>query len=409
MGNARSCVVASLSVCSVCLGYMYIYRSHKLLRQNALNSDTLPSFVYLYVKYLGRAVTRRAGHLYAARAIGARAVVYTVLNCRLDKTLLRRFCGAAGYGWDYPDTEFRDLPLCFPEVLCSRLMLMLLTDHDFRLSPAGLVRVRQSLKTLQPIDELKKGPFTLQVAVEGYQQTDAGVEVDVCLSAASRSGSPEEPDNKDNMKQVEVRVPMTTGPQCVWPFTDYSPHRLLSLPAVFCGLKSRTAPGFWMLTVCLAEIEKRKGRKAADWRPQIFVQPSRMMRHASVVPPGVEVITAPVSVTAQFKETQPAAGTVTIRFWDTSKNAGLSADEDLSFQVQLQGQSSSHMIICLIASCNNMVTHEKTFPPAVRRIRGRQTAQITASGPICEVVRRRQQCQHFLLSATREQQCGGLA
>ncbi|XP_032434217.1 uncharacterized protein LOC116729652 [Xiphophorus hellerii] len=343
MGNARSCVVASLSVCSVCLGCVYIYRSHKLLRQNALNSDKLPSFAYLYVKYLSRAVTRRAGQLYAARAVGARAVVYTVLNCRLDKTLLRRFCGAAGYGWDYPDTEFRDLPLCFPEVLCSRLMLMLLTDHNFRLSPAGLVRVRQSLKTLQPIDELKKGPFTLQVAVEGYQQTDAGVEVDVCLSAASRSGCPvwesvltllsqdrrhepsrdllrneeEGPDDKDNMKQVEVRVPMTAGPQCVWPFTDYSPHRLLSLPAVFCGLKSRTAPGFWMLTVCLAEIEKRKG---------------------------VEIVSAPVSVTAQFKETPPAAGTVTIRFWGKSKNAGRSADEDLSFQVQLQGQSSSHMV-----------------------------------------------------------------
>lgn len=54
----------------------------------------------------------------------------------------------------------------------------------------GLVRVRQSLKTLQPVDELKKGPFTLQVRVQGYELTDAGVEVDICLAAASRSGSP---------------------------------------------------------------------------------------------------------------------------------------------------------------------------------------------------------------------------
>ncbi|XP_054906832.1 uncharacterized protein si:ch211-12e13.1 [Poeciliopsis prolifica] len=219
-------------------------------------------------------------------------------------------------------------------------MLMLLTDHNFRLSPAGLVRVRQSLRTLQPIDELKKGPFTLQAAVEGYQQTDAGVEVDICLSATSRSGCPvwtsvltllsrsrrhepsrallrNEEEEPDDVKQVEVRVPMTTGHQCVWPFTDYSPHRLLSLPAVICGLKSRMAPGFWMLSVCLAEIEKRRG---------------------------VAIITAPVSVTAHFKETSPAGETVTIRFWGTRKNEGRSADEDLSFQVQLQGQSSSHMV-----------------------------------------------------------------
>lgn len=69
-----------------------------------------------------------------------------------------------------------------------------------------------------------------------------------------------------------------------------------------------------------------------------------MIRHISVVPPGVEIVSAPVSVTAQFKETPPAAGTVTIRFWDKSKNVGRSADEDMSFQVQLQGQSSSHMV-----------------------------------------------------------------
>lgn len=50
--------------------------------------------------------------------------------------------------------------------------------------------MRQSLKTLQPVDELKKGPFMLQVQVLGYQQTDVGVEVDISLSATSRSGCP---------------------------------------------------------------------------------------------------------------------------------------------------------------------------------------------------------------------------
>lgn len=50
--------------------------------------------------------------------------------------------------------------------------------------------MRQTLKTLQPVDELKKGPFTLQVQVLVYRQIAAGVEVDVHLSATSRTGCP---------------------------------------------------------------------------------------------------------------------------------------------------------------------------------------------------------------------------
>ena len=65
----------------------------------------------------------------------------------------------------------------------------MLCDENLCLISAGLVRVRQSVKTLQPIDELKKGPFMLQVRVMEYRPIDAGVEVDICLSASSRSGS----------------------------------------------------------------------------------------------------------------------------------------------------------------------------------------------------------------------------
>lgn len=55
---------------------------------------------------------------------------------------------------------------------------------------AGLVRVSQSLKTLEPVDELKKGAFTLQVRVLEYRHIDAGVEVDIFLSATSCTGRP---------------------------------------------------------------------------------------------------------------------------------------------------------------------------------------------------------------------------
>lgn len=246
MGNVQSYVVPSLTVGSLYLVYSHIYCSYTLLKTNVLNNDRLPSFVYLYIKHLIKALTRRTGCLYTANT-NKREVVYTVFNCRwvgtvhlhssfeeevfsiwvlfvsirLRTVVLRRFCSAAGYGWDYPDTEYRDIPLCFPEFLCHRLLLMVLTDENFMLSPAGLtedtwtffssddfssvcqisythwlwitfaglVRVRQSLKTLEPVDELKKGPFMLQVRVLEYQQVEAGVEVNICLSATSRTGS----------------------------------------------------------------------------------------------------------------------------------------------------------------------------------------------------------------------------
>ncbi|XP_031156481.1 uncharacterized protein si:ch211-12e13.1 isoform X2 [Sander lucioperca] len=346
MGNEQSYIVASLSLCSVYLVYVHIYRSWKLLKTNVLYDENVPSLAYVYIKYVTKALTRRTGCLYTATT-KEHEVVYTVLNCRLETTMLRRFCSAAGYGWDYPDTEYRDIPLCFPEILCRRLLLMALTDGNFRLSPAGLVRVRQSLKTLQPVDELKKGPFTLQVRVLEYRQIDAGVEVDVCLSATSRTGSPVwesvltllsknklqnvgrcknergrqpgQPDEPvpENVKQIELRVPRTTGLQCVWSFSDYSPYWLLSLPARLFGYRSHTAPSLWMLSVCLAEIEKHKG---------------------------VGVITAPINITAQFEEPLLVPGRVAIKFWEKTKNRSQSPAQGLSFHVQQHGSDISHMM-----------------------------------------------------------------
>lgn len=345
MRNMQGYIVASLSVCSAYVFYVYIYRAHQVLKTNVHYSDKLPGLVYLYLKYLRKALTRRTGCMYTTQATRKREAVYTVLNCRLDIPVLRRFCSAAGYGWDYPDTEYRDVPLCFPECLFSRLLLMLLTDDNFSLSPAGLVRVRQSLKTHQPIDELKKGPFTLRVQVQEYRQTDVGVEVDICLFAASRSGSPVwesvltmlsrnklhgdsrcSPDNEnksqpeelaaEDVKQVELRVPRTTGLWCVRSFSDYFPHRLLSLLGRFLGFRSQTAPSLWMLSVCLAEIEKHKG---------------------------VEVITAPVNVTAQFKEPLLIPGNVTIRFWEANQNGSQSSAQSLCFHMEQQGHSVPHI------------------------------------------------------------------
>lgn len=57
--------------------------------------------------------------------------------CRYDAVSLRRFCSVSGYGWDYPDSVFRDVPLCYPEILFNRLLTMIVCSERFRLSPLG--------------------------------------------------------------------------------------------------------------------------------------------------------------------------------------------------------------------------------------------------------------------------------
>ncbi|KAF3696158.1 hypothetical protein EXN66_Car011834 [Channa argus] len=351
MGNTQSYIVSS--VFSVYLAYVHIYCSYKLLKTNVLHSEKLPSFLFLYIKYLTRSLSRRTGHLYAT--VNTCECVFTALENRLHTPVLRSFCSAAGYGWDYPDTEYRDLPLCFPEFLCGRLLLMVLTHENFRLSPAGLVLVKQSLKTLEPVDELKKGSFMLQVRVLEYRHVDTGVEVDICLSATSytgrpvwesiltlqsknkhhkdsrclpksesesdkQSGKPDEP-LSENEKQVDLRVPWGTCLQFAWSSLGYFPCWLLSLVTRLFGYRSQITPTLWMLSLCLAEIEKHKG---------------------------VDFITAPINISAQFKETLLVPGKVTIRFWEPPKNGGQVTPPALRFHIQQHGGKILHMegMIC---------------------------------------------------------------
>lgn len=314
MGNAQSHVVASLSLslCSIYFVYAKIYRSYDLLKTKQLHNDRLPSFLYLLMRYVARSLTRTAGCVGSSK--DETTLDFTVHGCRLDARVLRRFCAVSGYGWDYPDSEYRDIPLCFPEALSFKLLLTLLTDTNFRLSPAGLTRVRQSIRTLEPIDELKKGPFQLRCSVLVYRTVRGGVEVDIGLSATSRmqrlvwesvltlmspskehrettaaaSENEELTGGQSELKQVEMKVPRL--PVMVCSSSDFSLWRVIS---ALCGLKPVSTPRLWMLSVCLAEIEKHKG---------------------------VSAVSAPASVTAEFNEvTQRIRRKVQVQFWDSSE------------------------------------------------------------------------------------------
>lgn len=79
MGSVQSRVVVSLTVCSVYFFYVHIHCSHQVLKTNVLSDDRLPSFLYLYIKYFTKALTRRRGCLHTADSCD---VAYTIHNCR---------------------------------------------------------------------------------------------------------------------------------------------------------------------------------------------------------------------------------------------------------------------------------------------------------------------------------------
>ncbi|CAL8329010.1 unnamed protein product [Arctogadus glacialis] len=337
MGNTQSFVVASFSLSAIYVFYAHVYRSHKALKSTVVNyEDRLPGLGYLFARYLLKALLVTRGSIINKKQTD---LSYTLINCRLENQLLRKFCAAAGYGWDYPDSEYRDVPLCFPEVLCLRLLLMVLTSSHFALNPAGLVRVRQTLRTLQPIDELTKGRFTLHARVLEYRTVSSGAEVDVFMSATSRCGqlvwestltllsrerfhttlqSLPTDHNEDlpdvaPLKRVAMRVPWSTGLCFAWSFSDYSPSPLLSLPARLLGCRDRSSPSLWMLSVCLAEMEKHRG---------------------------VDAIRPPINLTVQFLEPLLVPGQVIITFWETvTKDGG----RGLRFQMEQHANSVTYV------------------------------------------------------------------
>lgn len=67
----------------------------------------------------------------------------------------------------------------------------------------------------------------------------------------------------ENVKQVPIAVPLSPSLHSLWSPSECSPCRLLSLPARFFGYGSHTTASLWMLSVCLAEIEKHKGSRTS--------------------------------------------------------------------------------------------------------------------------------------------------
>ncbi|XP_065107047.1 uncharacterized protein [Paramisgurnus dabryanus] len=297
-------VVSGVSGVYLCYS---LYTSHTLFQTNTVfdGRKALPGSVYLMIRYIHQSLRKKRGQVRKINDTN-HELVFTLINCRYDVVSLRKFCSLVGYGWDYPDSVFRDVPLCYPQFLFRRLISMIVCSDKFRLSPQGLLSVRQKVIVPEAVDELKKGPFMLQAQILEYRAVNAGVEVDLSLKASrdqqliwsstltllSPNGTykphahPDTEGTHDltSLRSINCAVPWITGVKCAWVFGDFC-----SLSASLLGFTRLTVPSLWMFARCMAEIEKQKG---------------------------VEVVRAPLTVSVQYMKPLSLPNQVTIIFSD---------------------------------------------------------------------------------------------
>ncbi|XP_076126644.1 uncharacterized protein LOC143106284 isoform X1 [Alosa pseudoharengus] len=302
--------VPAYALYAICSNLYKSFRRNKCVVFES--KKTLPCYLYLYGRYTIQSFRKRKGQLYPHRDKTVNPT-FTILNCSLKVDDVRWYCWAAEYGWDYPDSVFRDIPLCFCDVLCCRLLAMVISSDDFRLSPQGLFTVCQTIRKFEPIDELRRASFCLEAGVADYRPVDSGVEVDIWFKALRADHpvwesvvtmlSPRDcpasnvklqsncVDAAVEKKSLDIKVPLFTGLKSVWAFSDISLKNFLVLPSRLGIVGRSTAHSLWMVSQCLAEIEKHNGADA---------------------------VRAPLSVSVQFKQPLVLPRKVIIHFWQAT-------------------------------------------------------------------------------------------
>ncbi|KAG9261600.1 hypothetical protein AMEX_G25179 [Astyanax mexicanus] len=307
LGELRGCraggVAAALAV--VCAGWVYFLRGSFCSAVRDFRQP-LPGSLRLLSAYIQQRLRRKRGHLKTEKSPGE--LLLTLINCRYEVVSLRRYCSTVGYGWDYPDSTFRDIPLLYPQFLCSRLISMITCSDRFGLSPYGLVCVSERVKLLQPVDELKRGKFSLRVGVAGYRCVSGGVEVDLALSM--RTVHQQEEEENGWSSTITLLSPNTTHTHTLQPDTHTADDGVSSVKSVrsvrvsvpwwageggvgpglsallpSCLQGYGCTPALWAISRCLAETEKIRGADAVRAPLSLtvcYAQPLRLPKTVTI-------------------------------------------------------------------------------------------------------------------------------
>ncbi|XP_066513898.1 uncharacterized protein [Hoplias malabaricus] len=322
------CLSAVFSV--FCVGFVSVYFLYEYLYCKPGSvleyNGTPPGTVGLIFSFIMQSVRKKRGKINTDQR-EKQPLIYTLTNCRYEELSLRRYCSTVGYGWDYPDSTFRDIPLFYPQYLCSPLMSILKCSQLFCLSPYGLACVSERVCLRQPLDELKKGAFSLQVGEREYRKVESGVEVDLSLCLRRDQKNVEEEQAEGWSSIITLLSPITTyshmlqshtdtTDECVWcvsvlvPWWARGVFSGVFLPLFFSIGSVGCPASLWGVSRCLAETEKVKGADA---------------------------VRAPLSLTVRYSQPLLLPKTVNIRIFQTE-----SSQTHYSFHLE---ESTTHKLL----------------------------------------------------------------
>ena len=70
------------------------------------------------------------------------------------------------------------VPVCFPESLFFKQMVLLVTSSSFPVSPLGLIHVKQVIRAFEPLVQILEEPVDLRTEVSRLEMVPKGIEID---------------------------------------------------------------------------------------------------------------------------------------------------------------------------------------------------------------------------------------
>jgi acyl dehydratase len=209
----------------------------------------------------------------AARSESLTPVALRVRGVHADPARLQRYREVCGFDAD------GFLPVTYPQVMATSLLVSLLARPDFPHRLLGIIHVRNHIRQQRRLAEGAR--LDLTCWAEGRRSVHAGEELDVAIRADAegapvwqaavtmlkrgaapnpnvpkpqRAGDAEEAERFAASRPATWDVPENTGRRYAGASGDFNPIHLTALTARPFGFRRPIAHGMWTLARCVAEL-----------------------------------------------------------------------------------------------------------------------------------------------------------
>ncbi|XP_050402639.1 3-hydroxyacyl-thioester dehydratase X [Patella vulgata] len=255
--------------------------------KNEYSNGSEPSIITLIAKAVYRIATRQQGRLYlnanperkdkrdTIKADQSERISISKYRINRDKLhLYKQVCCCEEV-----------IPLCFLESLFMPSLVNLTVNPMFKLSPLGLIHLRQTITVHDSLERLLNAEFDLESRIKEYRLVSRGVEVDVFISvitdtgfciweglvtllsrntSTQRSGGNKNINKQNNDREpkpdnlVLVDVPSDNGIKYARASGDWNPHHIYPWSARLLGYRKPIAHGMWILSKTISLITQDK-------------------------------------------------------------------------------------------------------------------------------------------------------